>query len=148
MRKLTIPLVLLVLVAGFAGWFLLNNSDTNAELDQRFASHSSSSELEVDHSDWQLILDDYLESDTESGVNLFDYEGLLDDGRESLDDYIATLEVIDPLTLNEQEQKAYWINLYNSLTVELIIDNYPLVSITNLGSNPLEFGPWLSLIHI
>jgi len=47
---------------------------------------------QIDHSEWQLILDDYLVSDTESGVNLFDYEGLLDDGREPLDDYIETLE--------------------------------------------------------
>ena len=141
MRKFIIPLALLVIVAGIAGYFFLSGSN-DAELDQRFASHNSSSSLEVDHSDWQLILDDYLVTDTESEVNLFDYEGLLDDGRESLDEYIAALESMDPLTLNEQEQKAYWINLYNSLTVELILDNYPLTSITNLGSNPLEFGPW------
>ncbi len=142
MRKHIYPLILLVLVAASAGCSLFSNNDVNAELDQRFASHNSTSPTEVDHSEWQLILDDYLISDTESGVNLFDYEGLLDDGRDPLDTYIAALEAIDPLTLNEQEQKAYWINLYNSLTVQLILDNYPLVSITKLGSNPLEFGPW------
>lgn len=139
MRKFIIPLLLSILVAGCS---LFSNSDVDAELDQRFASHNGSSPVEVDHSEWQLILDDYLIGDTESGVNLFDYEGLLDDGRDPLDDYVSMLEAIDPLTLNEQEQKAYWINLYNSLTVQLILDNYPLVSITKLGSNPLEFGPW------
>ena len=141
MRKIIIPLVLLVVIAGGAGYYFYSNQNTS-ELDQRFATHSSDSELEIDHSEWQVILDDYLVSDTESGVNLFDYEGLLDDGREPLDDYIEALEDTDPLTLNEQEQKAYWINLYNSLTAQLILDNYPLASITNLGSNPLEFGPW------
>ena len=141
MRKIIIPLVLLVVIAGGAGYYFYSNQNTS-ELDQRFATHSSDSELEIDHSEWQVILDDYLVSDTESGVNLFDYEGLLDDGREPLDDYIEALEDTDPLTLNEQEQKAYWINLYNSLTAQLILNNYPLASITNLGSNPLEFGPW------
>jgi len=139
MRKIIIPLVLLVVIAGGAGYYFYSNQNSS-ELDQRFATHDSASEEQIDHSEWQLILDDYLVSDTESGVNLFDYEGLLDDGREPLDDYIETLEDIDPLTLNDQEQKAYWINLYNSLTAQLILDNYPLASITNLGSNPLEFG--------
>ena len=87
MRKIIIPLVLLVVIAGGAGYYFYSNQNTS-ELDQRFATHSSDSELEIDHSEWQVILDDYLVSDTESGVNLFDYEGLLDDGREPLDDYI------------------------------------------------------------
>jgi len=137
MRKVTFLSAVLLLVVSCS---LFDN--TNEELDERFAEHDGASEVQVDHSDWQLVLDDYLESDTESGVNLFDYEGLLDDGREPLDEYIAALEAIDPLTLNEQEQLAYWINLYNSLTVQLIIDNYPLATITKVGSNPLKFGPW------
>jgi len=140
MRKhIFLPSVLILVAAG-AGCSLFD--DGQAELDERFAEHNSSSPVEVDHSDWQVVLDDYLEPDTESGVNLFDYEGLVDDGREPLDEYVAALEAIDPLTLNEQEQLAYWINLYNSLTVQLILDNYPLKSITKVGSNPLKFGPW------
>ena len=138
MHKVLFLSAVLVLVAGCS----LFDDGPAAELDERFAEHNSSSTVQVDHSDWQLVLDDYLESDTEYGVNLFDYEGLLDDGRESLDEYVAALEAIDPLTLNEQEQLAYWINLYNSLTVKLIVDNYPLASITKVGSNPLKFGPW------
>jgi len=113
-----------------------------AELDERWSQYSETSSEQIDNSGWQLLLEDYLVSDTESGVNLFDYEGLLDDGREPLDDYVSLLKNVDPLTLNRDEQKAYWINLYNALTVQLILDNYPLASITNLGSNPLEFGPW------
>ncbi len=135
-------LAILAITVAAAGYYFYSVNDTSADLDERWANFSQSSQLEVDHSEWQLILDDYLVSDTDSGVNLFDYSGLLDDGREPLDDYVNSLVSVDPLNLNQQEQKAYWINLYNALTVQLILNNYPLASITTLGSNPLEFGPW------
>jgi len=143
MRKILLILLLLVIVAGGAGGYhFYNASQNNAELDNRWSEYSKNSEEQIDNSGWQAVLDDYLVSDTESGVNLFDYEGLLDDGREPLDAYVDLLENVDPLSLNQNEQKAYWINLYNSLTVQLILDNHPVASITKLGSNPLEFGPW------
>ncbi len=135
-------LAILAVTVAAAGYYFYRVSDTSADLDERWASFSQTSQLEVDHSEWQLILDDYLVSDTDSGINLFDYDGLLDDGRKPLDDYVKSLVSIDPLNLEKQEQKAYWINLYNALTVQLILNNYPLASITTLGSNPLEFGPW------
>ena len=135
-------LAILAVTVAAAGYYFYSVNDTSADLDERWASFSQTSQLEVDHSEWQLLLDDYLVSETDSGVNLFDYSGLLDDGREPLDDYVNSLVSVDPLNLNQQEQKAYWINLYNALTVQLILNNYPLASITTLGSNPLEFGPW------
>lgn len=143
MRLFTIIIALVIGIAGAAGagyYFFFNQN--KAELDTRWVAYAENSEQRIDHSEWQLLLDDYLVTDTDSGVNLFDYAGLLDDGRETLDDYIASLVAIDPLQHNRQVQKAYWINLYNALTVQLIIDNYPLTSITNLGSSKLEFGPW------
>ena len=123
-------------------YYVFKTNDTTAELDKRWSSYSESSQVQIDYSSWQLILDDYLISDTDSGVHLFDYGGLLDDDRQVLDDAVNQLTAIDPLTLNQHEQKAFWINLYNILTVQLILNNYPVASITNLGSNPVEFGPW------
>ena len=135
-------IVALAVVVAAVAYYVFGINDTSSELDARWAPHSESSQIEIDHSAWQLLLDDYLVSDTDSGVNLFDYAGLLDDGREPLDDYVEFLISVDPHSLNRQEQKAYWINLYNVLTVKLILDNSPTTSITKLGSNPLEFGPW------
>ncbi len=132
----------LVLVGAAIGYYFYTANDTSAEQDTRFATYSESSEQVVDHDEWQLILDDYLVSDTDSGVNLFDYSGLIDDGREPLDQYVDSLTAIDPLGLNRHEQMSYWLNLYNALTVQLIINHFPTASITTLGSNPLEFGPW------
>ena len=145
MRKGWIPITLLsfVVIGAVVGYYIYSlSSSTKADLDERWSAYDDSSVVSVDNELWQGILDDYLVTDTDSGVNLFDYEGLLDDGREPLDDYLAQMVALDPLTLNRAEQKSYWINLYNALTVQLIIDNYPLASITTLGSNPVDFGPW------
>jgi len=120
-------------------WFTNQN---NAELDERWAASDANSDEQINNETWQLLLDDYLVSDTDSGVHLFDYAGLLDDGREPLDEYVNMLVEQNPLTLNAVEQKAYWINLYNAATVKLILDNYPLQSITTLGSSVTDFGPW------
>jgi len=133
-------IVLLMLLATAYYYFIL--SANTAQLDERWASSDESSTRSIDHEAWQNLLDDYLVSDTDSGVNLFDYEGLLDDDRGPLDEYIEALSSIDPLLLNSIEQKAFWINLYNAVTVQLIIDNYPLTSITTLGERVTEFGPW------
>ena len=47
--------------------------------------------------------------------------------------YIKSLES-QPVgrTESRQEQMAYWINLYNALTINLILDNYPVSSIMKL----------------
>ena len=131
-----------VIVLAAAAWYVLNANSTNAELDDRWATHDNSSTVLIDNELWQILLDDYLVSDTESGVNLFDYEGLLDDDRQPLDDYVDMLVAQDPLKLNRLEQKSYWINLYNAATVRLILNNYPLTTITKLGESRTDFGPW------
>ena len=37
---------------------------------------------------------------------------------------------------------AYWINLYNALTVFVIIPRYPVDSIREIKSGIIDFGPW------
>ena len=132
---------MLVVLGASAYYFVAVNSNS-AKLDQRWAASDASSTQVVDHEAWQTLLDDYLVTDTDSGVNLFDYGGLLDDDRQPLDDYVQALATQNPLELNSIEQKAYWINLYNAATVQLIIDNYPLTTITDLGESLTDFGPW------
>jgi len=131
-----------LLVLGAAAYYLFVSNANSAKLDQRWAASDENSTKAVDHEAWQIVLDDYLVTDTDSGVNLFDYGGLLDDDRQPLDDYVKTLVALNPLEFNSQEQKAYWINLYNAATVQLILDNYPLTTITDLGESLTDFGPW------
>jgi len=115
--KVSIAAVLsLLVVASVAIWYVWFFNANNPELDERWVASDESNTQPVDHQLWQTLLDDYLVTDTDSGVNLFDYAGLLDDGRQPLDDYIDILAQQDPLKLNRVEQKAYWINLYNAVT--------------------------------
>ena len=134
--------IFVLAVLSAATYFFLFFNSNNAELDKRWAESNENNTETIDHEAWQVLLDDYLVTDTDSGVNLFDYEGLLDDDRQQLDDYVDELVSQDPLSFNKLEQKAYWINLYNAATVQLILDNYPVASITTLGESVTDFGPW------
>ena len=94
----------------------------------------------IDHSDWQHVLETYVVSDG-NGLNLFNYGGVSADDKKRLDAYLVAMQNLDPRVFSADEQEAYWINMYNALTVKLIVDSYPIKSITKLGGL-LSFGPW------
>ena len=58
--------------------------------------------------------------------------------------YLAPLAAVPVSTLNRPEQMAFWINLYNALTVEVVLDHYPVGSIRDIDISPGLFsnGPW------
>lgn len=58
----------------------------------------------------------------------------------TLKKYIVSLEKIDPDKLPKKDALAYWINLYNAVTLQLILDNYPVESIKDIGG--LLSSPW------
>lgn len=63
--------------------------------------------------------------------------------RSSLDAYLTKLAGIDKKQFDvwsEDARLAYLINLYNATTLQLIINNYPLKSIKEIGS--FFKGPW------
>jgi hypothetical protein len=65
-----------------------------------------------------------------------DYQNWLTE-KDKLNAYLKTLEKLPPLEQASKEAKlAYWINAYNALTVQLILENYPLKSIRDLDK------PW------
>lgn len=110
--------------------------------DEYWNSSVESSKNQFDHSLWQEILEEYVITGEASNINTVDYEGIQENDQDSLASYINYLTAIDPRNYNRAEQQAYWINLYNALTVQLISQNYPLESITTLGQTTLAFGPW------
>ena len=104
--------------------------------------HNPASTIEVDHSAWQNFLDAYLVTDHDSGINLVNYAGVTTHNAQMLNDYVEGLFELDPRTLNRSEQFAYWINLYNAVTVRIVLKGYPTASITKLGKGFFSFGPW------
>ena len=99
----------------------------------------------IDHADWQAVLDTYLITDDPSGVHLFDYRALQANtaDRQRLNRYLGHLQKLDPRQYSRDVQMAYWINLYNALTVRVVVDAYPVESILQIhsGETP-DSGTW------
>jgi len=79
--------------------------------------------------------------DNRGGVN---YEGFLED-RKLLADYLKLLQnnAPDKENWSEEDQIAYWINVYNAYTIELILEHYPVTSIKDIaGGIPFVNTPW------
>lgn len=49
--------------------------------------------------------------------------------------YLTMLKSIDTATVDQNERLAFWINMYNAWTIKVVIDNYPLKSIKDLGAD-------------
>lgn len=96
-----------------------------------------------DHGAFNQILGQHVKRDS-AGYNRFDYAALKRNVA-PLKAYLKALTAIDPTTLSRNEAHAYWINLYNAKTLDVVIDRYPVSSIKkiNLGGGGLfGSGPW------
>jgi hypothetical protein len=140
------PVFLGLTVVATLGWFASSGCAAKGpELTVSWGEHDDTNTDAIDHSEWQAILDGYLRTDDPSGIHLFDYGGLkanaADRGR--LQGYLAHLGAVDPRLYSRDEQMAYWINFYNALTVETVVEGHPVGSIKNIhdGIVPLS-GPW------
>ena len=114
----------------------------NRSLDEVFAAYDEQSARMVDHSAWDGLLGRYLDSEHPSGVNRFDYAAVSPEDRRVLDEYLDELQSLSPASLNRDEQMAYWFNLYNALTVRVILDHYPAASIRDISLPGSRGGPW------
>ena len=110
----------------------------------RWEAHVAGSERAVDHDPWDAILAEVV-SLGDDGVARVDYPTLTGDSlRGQLDGYIAQLASTPVSELDRAEQQAYWINLYNALTLQVMRDHYPVDSIQDVDISPGLFssGPW------
>lgn len=61
---------------------------------------------------------------------LVDYQGLKEN-RQDLDDFLLALNKLAPETLQswtDEEKISFWIDVYNALTLKVILDHYPIKS--------------------
>lgn len=64
-----------------------------------------------------------------------DYKGFIKDSAK-LDEYLDLLSKNAPSdSWTKNEIKAFWINAYNAFTIKLIMDNYPVKSIKDIGGS-------------
>lgn len=114
------------------------------ELWPRWQAHDPASSVRVEYAAWGDFLARYVVVDHPSGINRVRYAAVSDQDKQALKMYLERLQVIPVSGLNRAEQQAYWINLYNALTVKIILDHYPVKSIRDIDISPGWFsnGPW------
>ena len=83
----------------------------------------------IDHSPFDGFLKTYVVSNHPSGINRFRYADVTRRDAKILDHYIVTLASIDPRSYRKLEQKAYWLNLYNALTLQGLLKVYPVSTV-------------------
>jgi len=129
------------LVAAVAG--ATASAAPEAELWERWTAHDPQSQARIDHGAWNRFLVLYVVPDAE-GVRRVDYGAVSDADRRALDAYVERLESVPISAMSRDEQLAYWINLYNALTVRVVLEHYPVASIRDISISPGLFsvGPW------
>src|SRR5918995_6998377 len=115
-----------------------------ADLWPRWQKHDPASTKKIDHSAWERFLKKYLVAPHPSGINRVRYNAVGPDDRTAVNAYLKNLQGLPISSYNRAEQKAYWINLYNALTVDIVLSRYPVESIRDIGISPGLFsrGPW------
>ena len=110
---------------------------------RRWKQHEPESLAAVDHAPWAAFLARHIRK-AEDGSSRVAYARVDQADRRRLDGYIAACGATPISVFARDEQFAFWANLYNALTVRLVLDHYPLRSIKRIGLLPtwLGGGPW------
>jgi len=111
-------------------------------LAERFSAHDPESSVTVDHSAWEAMLKRHVVKDGD--LNRVDYASWKRESRDELLGYIGRMEKVNVAKLSRAEQYAYWVNLYNAVTVALILKHDPVDTIRDIDISPGFFsdGPW------
>lgn len=140
----------LLLMAGGLSLTLLAGAPSPAAhaaaLADLFAKSDEAATTVVDHGAWSELLAAYVKP-SPGAVSRLDYAAFKADGRDKLKAYLDRLQAVDVVALNRAEQLAFWANLYNAKTIDIVLDHYPVSSIKriNLGGSLLSSfagGPW------
>lgn len=109
--------------------------------DDRAAS-SSQENVHVSHvnAPYNDFLNRYVVA--KDGINLIDYAAVTASDLGRLKAYVKTLEAMRPSDMSRAEQIAYYANIYNAKTLVIILENYPVKSIRQIGGGLIFKGPW------
>ena len=118
-------------------------SAPKAEIWARWLTHNPHSVDTISHKKWDLFLKAYIRAD-QNHVNRINYAHVNLEDKKGLKAYIEWLSTLPISTYNRDQQRAFWINLYNALTISVILEHYPVDSIMEikLSSGFFTRGPW------
>jgi hypothetical protein len=110
-------------------------------VDPHWLAYGEQATGRVDHTPLAAFLERYRVVGAE-GIALVRYGAVSAPDRAGLRDYLARLGDTPVSTLPRSEQFAFWANLYNGLTLDLILEHYPVASIRDIGGGLFTIGPW------
>ena len=115
----------------------------DAELWRRWLAHDPASTAGIDHGAWDRLLGAHLRMGAD-GIARFAYGEVGAAGRRALKDYVAGFAAVRVGRLSRAGQFALWVNLYNAVTVDVVLDHFPVRSIRDIDISPGLFadGPW------
>lgn len=99
--------------------------------------------IDHEHKAWNEIVSKYVTE--KDGQTYFEYKKLKNDRLQNkvFEKYLQELSSVsekDYMKLKRDQKFAFLVNAYNAFTVKLILDNYPLDSIKDIGG--LFSSPW------
>ena len=122
--------------------FTILSQSAHADLAAQFSAANQNNSTRINHAQWDSFLSTYVYQGHD-GVAHVNYSAARRD-LPNLNNYVSALSAIPVTNLNRAEQMAFWINLYNALTVKIVLDNYPVNSIKDIKGSILSSGPWKS----
>ena len=111
-----------------------------SELWSYWSANQSQSSIKVDHQIWQALLSRYVLL-SDDGIHRVAYGEFDETAKAKLREYLDAMSRIAPTQLNRDEQLAYWINLYNAQTIQVVLDHPRKKSILSMGPF-FSLGPW------
>lgn len=115
----------------------------SADLWPHWSAHNADNPASISHQSWHAFLTKYVTTDN-TGLNRLPYASIKAVDKAALDTYIGNLASLNISNYKRAEQRAYWANLYNALTVKVVIEAQPVDSILDikLSSGFFTKGPW------
>ena len=104
----------------------------------------SASTASVDHGFWAGFLRRYLKTGCADGINRIDYAAVGKQDRDALEADLGRQSAVPISRYDRGEQRAFWTDLYNELTVLVVLRHYPVGSIRDIDISPgiFSLGPW------
>lgn len=131
MRKISISKYLLLVILALITTSL--NAAPSAKLWGYWDKSNPSLKAKIDFKPWQDFLAKYV---VQKGDQTFvNYSNVSKKDKQSLNKIINTYSKLEILKYNKNQQLAYWINMYNMLTIRVILQHYPVKSITDIDKS-------------
>jgi len=141
MRRVLLAVLLVLPLAAFTSAERL--FAPSADLWARWQRHDPAATAVIDFGLWDDLLQRVVVPGTD-GINRVDYAALAGGEAAALDRVVAELAAVAIGRYDRDQQRAYWINLYNAVTLQVVARHYPVASIRDIDISPGWFadGPW------